>query len=262
MTSSNDGGRITYTPIGFLSCPQKSPAESPRQGVLAESSKGVIALDPMIPLEALRDLDGFTKIWLVYDFHGNTTWNALVRPPRGSEHKRGVFATRSPYRPNSIGLSCVGLEKIAERALYIHSHDLLDGTPILDIKPYLPYADSFPDEKVGWLEDLTQFSVHLNIEAQTKLDWLAEQLKMNLKDIIRNQLEYEPTSKRAKRVSQVGDDFVFAYKTWRIHFALDGATVGIFDVRSGYSAVELADASDPYLDKAVHREFLRIFVGG
>src|SRR6185437_11868823 len=91
----------------------------------------------------ISGLAGFERIWLLFVFHRSEGWKPLVRPPRGGG-KRGVLATRSPHRPNAIGLSAVELVAVEERALRVRGVDLLDGTPILDIKPYVPYADAFP----------------------------------------------------------------------------------------------------------------------
>ncbi|HKI60273.1 MAG TPA: tRNA (N6-threonylcarbamoyladenosine(37)-N6)-methyltransferase TrmO, partial [Mariprofundaceae bacterium] len=93
-------------------------------------------------------------IWVIYWMHLNQGWNPLVIPPRGPKTKRGVLATRAPHRPNSIGLSVVRLLKVEGRELTIAAHDMLDGTPVLDIKPYLPYADALPEATHGWLDEV------------------------------------------------------------------------------------------------------------
>lgn len=250
---------MEYKPIGFFECQQKDPAESPRQGVLARRSVGVIQLNSDIPLESLRDLSGFSRLWLIYDFHFNKDWKPLVRPPRGSDSKRGVFATRSPYRPNPIGLSCVKMERLDGHSVFVAEHDLLNGTPILDIKPYIPYADSFPDATTGWLEDLKKYNVIFSATCQEKIKWLESQLKINFSEIIENQLEYEPTQNHSKRVCVLEDGNVYSYKTWRVQFFVEADTVVIRDVWSGYSAAELKDSMDLYSDKEIHRKFNEFF---
>jgi tRNA-Thr(GGU) m(6)t(6)A37 methyltransferase TsaA len=144
---------IAHTPYKerFGTPHQATTARGTREGVPAS---GEIELLPHIPLDALRSLDGFERIWLLYVFHMNEGWSALVRPPRGPRVKRGLFATRSPHRPNPIGLSAVQLVSIEGRVLRVHGIDLLDGTPILDIKPYIPYADAFPDARAGWVDEV------------------------------------------------------------------------------------------------------------
>eukprot|EP00747_Dinoflagellata_sp_TGD_P216880 gnl/TRDRNA2_/TRDRNA2_89355_c0_seq1.p1 gnl/TRDRNA2_/TRDRNA2_89355_c0~~gnl/TRDRNA2_/TRDRNA2_89355_c0_seq1.p1 ORF type:complete len:232 (+),score=16.34 gnl/TRDRNA2_/TRDRNA2_89355_c0_seq1:3-698(+) len=103
---------------------------------------------------ALQDLDGFEYIWLISNLHLNEGWSPRVIPPRGTRQKRGVFATRAPHRPNHIGLSACRLVAVdhVQCLITVRGLDLLDGTPILDIKPYIPYCDSFPTARSGWLE--------------------------------------------------------------------------------------------------------------
>lgn len=103
--------------------------------------------------QVVHDLHGFERIWLIFAFHLSEGWKSMVKPPRGGP-KRGVLATRSPHRPNSIGLSAVELIKVEGRTLHLRGVDLLDGTPVLDIKPYVPYADAFPGAKAGWIDEL------------------------------------------------------------------------------------------------------------
>ena len=144
---------ITLNPIGFLQSDLKQRYETPRQGVLAKESKAVIILNANENFEqAVKDLEGFERIWVIYQFHLNKNWKPLVTPPRHTRSKVGVFATRAPYRPNHIGLSCVKLDKVDGLKIHISESDILDGSPILDIKPYLPYSDSFPDVKTGWVK--------------------------------------------------------------------------------------------------------------
>ena len=103
--------------------------------------------------QALADLEGFSHIWVIYWMHLNQGWNPTVVPPRGPKTRRGLFATRAPHRPNSIGLSAVRLKKIEGRTLYVEGHDMLDATPVLDIKPYIPFTDAHPDATSGWLAE-------------------------------------------------------------------------------------------------------------
>ena len=128
----------------------------PRQSGLVPSLRGRIVFEPEFRnREALRGLEGFDRIWLVWEFSGNRPakgeWQPTVRPPRlGGNVAMGVWATRSPFRPNPLGLSCVELETIAGMELVVRGADLMDGTPIFDIKPYVAYADSFPDARSGF----------------------------------------------------------------------------------------------------------------
>ena len=128
----------------------------PRQSGLVPSLRGRIVFEPDFRnREALRGLEGFGRIWLIWGFSANKPakgeWQPTVRPPRlGGNVSMGVWATRSPFRPNPLGLSCVELEGIDGMDLLVKGADLMDGTPIYDIKPYVAYADSFPEARCGF----------------------------------------------------------------------------------------------------------------
>ncbi|MDX8408490.1 MAG: tRNA (N6-threonylcarbamoyladenosine(37)-N6)-methyltransferase TrmO [Mariprofundales bacterium] len=151
---------LQLTPIGIVHSPHRERFSAPRQPspqqgsatATTEMPTATIALLPEMKL-AVRDLEHFSHIWIIYWLHLNQGWNPLVRPPGRGDKKRGVLATRGPHRPNPIGLSAVRLLAIEENLLTIDAGDLLDGTPVLDIKPYLPYADRIEDANSGWLEE-------------------------------------------------------------------------------------------------------------
>lgn len=128
----------------------------PRQSGLVEELRGRIVFEPEFrSADAIRGLDGFSHLWLLWKFNTPSDTNSLtVRPPKlGGNVRMGVFATRSPFRPNGIGLSCVRLEKIEGTDLIVCGVDLMDGTEIVDIKPYVPYADCHPDAVGGFSKD-------------------------------------------------------------------------------------------------------------
>lgn len=212
---------LTYKAIGVLNCENDKSYGAPRQAVLAKKSKGVIRLKSPITKDCIIDLQDFDRVWLIYDFHHNKSWKPKVRPPRYSQIKRSVLATRSPYRPNSIGLSCVKLDKIENLQIFISEHDLLDGTPILDIKPYLSYADSFPEASLGWIQGEEQFTVEFSDIAFEKIKWLNEHLPFDVEDTVRSQLEYEPYCRKAKRVKKLSNHFVYSLQSWRLPFLIE-----------------------------------------
>lgn len=150
---------FSYRPIGILHSPYLRRIDAPHQSTVVAGTESGEAADATLELAdwvdelAIRDLCGFERIWLIFAFHLSQGWTAAVKPPRGGR-KRGVLATRAPHRPNSIGLSAVKLIGIEGRELKLRGVDLLDGTPVLDIKPYVPYADAFPDSKAGWIDEL------------------------------------------------------------------------------------------------------------
>ena len=152
----------------------------PRQSGLVDELRGQIVFEPEFRNpDALRGIEGFSHLWLVWEFSKarREDWSPTVRPPRlGGNQRLGVFATRSPFRPNPIGLSCVrlvGVEQTAEHGTVLHvaGADLLDGTPIYDIKPYLPYADCKPEAVGGFASAPKEatLNVHIPVEIVEKI---------------------------------------------------------------------------------------------
>jgi len=140
---------IRYKPIGVIQSPFKTRAGMPIQPAGAEGVRGSIKIDPDY-LEGLKDLEGFSHLILIYHFHLSADFKLSVVPFL-DDTPRGVFATRAPNRPNPIGLSVVKLNRIEDDTLYIENVDIIDGTPLLDIKPYVPAFDVFKYTKIGWL---------------------------------------------------------------------------------------------------------------
>jgi tRNA-Thr(GGU) m(6)t(6)A37 methyltransferase TsaA len=139
-------------PIGFVRTSQRLHHETPRQAGLGRGAAGEIHIRQGLQ-NCLDDVAGFSHLWVVFWFHLARGFRSRVVPPRDTK-KRGLFATRAPQRPNPIGISCVRLVRIEKRVLHIADHDMLDGTPVLDLKPYLPYCDSVPDARLGYVDDL------------------------------------------------------------------------------------------------------------
>jgi tRNA-Thr(GGU) m(6)t(6)A37 methyltransferase TsaA len=137
-------------PIGVIHSPFKQIEDTPIQPVFAEGTEGTIELLPEYA-EGISDLDGFERIWLIYFFDRVRNVKLKVVPFRDTI-ERGIFATRAPARPNAVGLSAVRLIGIEGSNLKVADIDILDGTPLIDIKPYIPQVDSFPDSKAGWFE--------------------------------------------------------------------------------------------------------------
>ena len=140
---------IGTKPIGVISTPFKEAPGTPIQPSAAKGAQGRVEILPEYA-EALRDLEGFERIWLIYWFHKCGDYRPTVVPFRDKvEH--GLFSTRAPARPNKIGMSAVRLLKIEGNVLLIEDVDILDGTPLLDIKPYVPEFDSYDCKRIGWL---------------------------------------------------------------------------------------------------------------
>lgn len=147
---------LTLDPIGRVSSAYQRRFGTPQQASAVDSdAAAVLVLDPLkIPPEALADLAGMERIWVLSWLHRGGGWSPQVFPPRGPRQRRGLFSTRSPDRPNPIGLSAVELVRVDGCDLHVRGIDLLDGTPILDIKPYVPYADAFPGARAGWIDSI------------------------------------------------------------------------------------------------------------
>lgn len=273
MSTLSNGEKMSevfhYQPIGFFKSDKSNNYDVPRQAGLDDTD---LEKPDYIELikghqfeQALEDLSGFTRLWLLFEFHKNSTWNPKVMPPRGGDSKRGVFATRSPYRPNPIGISCVELIRISGLKIYVSSTDLLNETPILDIKPYIPEYDAFPEAKTGWLEDLNanKYDLTFSTSAVKQMNFLQVQGKINIEAFIKRSLEFDPLNKEKKRLlisteQHLKDKTILCYRTWRISFQVneDLKRIQVYDIFSGYSESELSSIEDPYQDKAIHREYL------
>lgn len=150
--------QYTFTVIGTLHSPFREKFGIPRQpGLAPHAISRLVLLPEYATAECLAGLSGFSHLWLTFVFHATAQqgWQPSVRPPRlGGNHRLGIFATRTMFRPNPVGLSVVELMEIVDgkhgKELILRGADLLDGTPVLDIKPYLPYADAYPDARSGF----------------------------------------------------------------------------------------------------------------
>jgi tRNA (adenine37-N6)-methyltransferase len=255
------------SPIGFVRSPFVEKGEVPRQAV-AEGAKGVPGTVEVLRehADALSDLDGFDRIWILFWFHevGEEQRKLTkVLPPR-SEEKRGVFATRSPHRPNPIGMSAVRLERIEGLVVHFRDLDLIEGTPVLDLKPYIPYADAFPDARTGWLEATDprpEWIVRFTEEAEKQLAWLrAQAMPFDLRARIAESLALGPQPHAYRRIKQLeGDRIILAVKEWRARCDVDqtGHTISVASIESGYRPGELESGKDPAL--ALHRAFASVF---
>ncbi len=203
----------------------------PRQSNLVKELKGTIILEPEYRNpDVFRGLDGFSHLWLLWKFSENTRddWSPLVRPPRlGGNEYRGVFATRSPFRPNPIGLSSVKLERIEMHEtlgpiLHILGADLMNQTPIYDIKPYLPYTDSHPDATGGFTQETNGY--YLEVEFP---DCLTHELSPNEVTNIRAILAQDPRPAYQKDPERI---YGFEYAGYEIKFKVKNEKLTVCQV--------------------------------
>lgn len=199
----------------------------PRQSGLVETMGKIVFRDEYRNPDALKGLEGYSHLWLIWGFSLNNAkkWSPTVRPPRLGGNKRiGVFATRSPFRPNSLGLSCVKIHSIVKEKLgmviYVLGADLADGTPIYDIKPYLAYTDSHPDAKGGFAEERKDYSLEVSISCNADIP----QEKLDLiKQIISNDPRpaYKNDPERVYKMSVLG---------YNVEFKADGKNAVITNI--------------------------------
>lgn len=173
--------KLQMESIGILHSPFQQKLGIPRQPGLAQSVESKIILNPKLAKEeVVRGLETFSHLWILYWCHKSESWRETIRPPRlGGKKKLGVFATRSPHRPNPIGLSVVKIKSInSDFSISIYGADVLDQTPIVDLKPYLPMWDSLPMASNGW------------VEATPKLEPIAVEIKECCKNKFKNLDQY------------------------------------------------------------------------
>ena len=210
---------ITVHPIAKMRSDFPTKFGIPRQSGLAENLRSTIVFEPPYRnADALRGLEDFSHLWIIWQFSEavRSEWTPTVRPPRlGGNTRMGVFATRSPFRPNSIGLSCVkiiGLDQTAEQGTVIHvaGADLMDGTPILDIKPYIPYCDAHPEALGGFTTNAGDFLLKVDFPADL-LELLPTNKQAAALDVLSHdpRPSYQADSKRIYGLSFAGFDIRF-----------------------------------------------------
>ena len=258
----------SFSPIGIVRCGGKYKFEAPRQGVYS-SGHAVIELDGRYGGDAVSDLAAFERIWVVFVFHCNLdkSWKPMTSPPYVPEaRKYSLFATRSPYRPNPIGLSCVKLDRIENnRKLFVSEHDLLDGTPVLDIKPYIPQADAFPNAAAGWRDELDLPTWQLDFSPLfcQQSEFLLSLGAPDMINFCEVQLSHTPLDSSRRRLTELSPNCCeLGCRTWRIRFRIfpELQRIQLDSIRSNYRDDELLPSSpDKYGDKDQHRQFRLAF---
>ncbi len=218
--------------IGHISTAFKTKFGLPRQSGLVEEIRGVIEFEKEYRVcEAFRGLEDFSHIWLLWEFSGakRDGWSPTVRPPLlGGNKRMGVFATRSPFRPNNIGISAVRLERIEfdkEKGplLFVSGVDLANGTPIYDIKPYLPYADIIPQATGGFTDNLAERKIEVDFKEE-----LLEKIPKEKRAELLSALSLDPRPSYLEDESRV---FGFEFDNFEVRFTVSGNILKVIEVK-------------------------------
>jgi tRNA-Thr(GGU) m(6)t(6)A37 methyltransferase TsaA len=228
---------------------------------MAPDAKATIELFPGHGYDhALQGFDAWEYAWILFVFHRNVEegrgWRSKVLPPR-SQLKRGVFSTRSPHRPNPVGLSAVQIDRVEGHVVHVRHVDLLDGTPVLDLKPYVAYADAHVGARAGWLEahdPLPAWEVAFDEEARAQVDWLKAR-GVDLRAAIEAVLALGPQPHPYRRIRRHGSAMRLSLKEWRVDFEVVGRRVVVRRLSTGYRATELATGTA----LEIHRDFGAVF---
>ena len=225
------GKSLTMKPIAHIRTDFQSKFGVPRQAGLIDSLEGCIVFEPEYRVaDALRGLEDFSHIWLIWDFSEahRDGWSPTVRPPRlGGNQRMGVFATRSPFRPNPIGLSSVEISRIDLHTpdgpvIYIKGADLMDGTPIYDIKPYLPFTDAHPEARGGFTDETRQ-QRELSVVVP---DSVAARFSADKLAALRAVLAHDPRPHYHDDPERV---YGFEFAGRELHFRVDGDTLTLLE---------------------------------
>lgn len=256
---------IEFNPIGYFKCDAEYKHDIPRQGVFNQNRIGKIILNKGENYEqGLRGLEGFERIWIIFVLNRNNSWKPIVTPPvpTATQKRIGVFASRAPYRPNMIGLSCVKLLAVNGNEIIVDESDLLNDTPVLDVKPYIPKADAFPNATAGWVDEqvISKYTL-TETELFQKQNSFLQKFAIDLFSIAKVQLSENPFNIERKRIKYNDEqtEGVLSYRMFRIHFSIHNTSIELEEIRSGYTSEELDDPSDKYNDKEIHREFTNQF---
>ncbi len=234
---------LTLQPIGFLRTCQQVKFQAGHQPATATAAANELELRPGCGYEqALQDLAGMERVWLLWWFHRNEDWRPLVLPPRGPSRRRGVFATRSPHRPNPLGLTAVPLLGITGRTLQLGPCDLVDGTPVFDLKPYVAAYDAFPDSRAGWIDAMeaeerapARFTVEISAAAGEQIRWLRETWGVEFTPRLMTLLARDPSPHRTRRIRRRGPvNSEIGCGAWRAVFVVDQTTVSVLAVEAAY----------------------------
>lgn len=234
-----------YKAIGRMITPFKEKFGIPRQSLMMDEARALIKLNPDSKYRlALKSLEEFSHIWIIFDFHkkGRIEWTPLIDTPRvEAGERRGVFATRSPHRPNSIGMSAVKLLRIDYEAqggieIFVSGVDLMDGTPILDIKPYLPFSDRIDSANSGWASsDIRKYSVRFSAEAEEAVN-MYQSRHPRLRPFLEEMVAYDPRPTSQRRATPIHEEkshglkFAFRVLDLDVRWSIDDGAIVIDEI--------------------------------
>ena len=260
---------LTLRPIGYLRTQKQVKFQALHQPPDLPSERNTLELLPGCGYEqALLDLAGFSRVWLLWWFHLNPGWRPLILPPRGPAQRRGVFATRSPHRPNPLGMTPVPLFGIRGRQLILGACDLVDGTPIFDLKPYYAPYDSFPDATGGWISDVEaalkvspQFTVDFSALALAQAEWLWTGWQIDFRPRMIELLARDPSPHRTRRIRRLGPgQWVIGCGAWRAIFEVERQLVRVVALEAAYPKRFLVDPKRPDIpDAAAQLAYLELW---
>ena len=257
---------LRLTPIGYVRSALRTKVEAARQPRAAEGTRGRIELLPGRNFEhALEDLADWEYIWVIFWFHLNRGWRPKVLPPRSVSGRKGVFSTRAPHRPNPIGLSAVRLERIDGLTLHVRDVDIVDGTPVLDLKPYVAYTDSHAGARSGWLADsappadpIDPYAVCWAATAIAQAAWVEARTGLPLRERVIATLSLGASPHPYRRIRRTGDAGLLAVREWRVRFKVAGRDICVLSVESGFRPAQLAAGAGIEPTRA-HCEFVALW---
>ena len=252
-------------PIGVLRTPYAELAEVPRQPRLANVRARIELVSGLGLEDAIADLEGWDYLWVLTWMHRAVGWRPKVQPPR-SERKRGVLSTRAPHRPNPIGLSAMRIVSIDGLTIEVEECDAVDGTPVLDLKPYVPWADAIPGARTGWLEPpegarpggerpadpRPTWPVTIADRAREHLAFLCEH-GIDLEERLVYALSLGPQPHAYRRIVEDERGWRIAVKEWFARFEVRGDRIEVTAIESGVKPRNLARAAE------IHRTFVARF---
>lgn len=218
-------------PIAYIHTDFTDKFGIPRQsGLVPELTARIVFTPEYRDPNALVGLEGYSHLWLIWQFStvaaeyaAGRRWRPTVRPPRlGGNARRGVFATRSPYRPNALGLSCVGLAAVQDGELLVTGADLLDGTPIFDIKPYLPYTDAHPEARGGFAGQTADYALTVRCP-----DALLDRLPPDKRAALLGVLKNDPRPAYQHDAARV---YALEFAGHTVRFAVDGSVLTVTEI--------------------------------